>query len=78
MRSAARRLLPESARAHRAEGRRGHLAKGSRRRQRLTYRYTIYDLLCQVDASDPSSRLVGRLLNPSCLARWLREKLLPR
>jgi len=33
--------------------------------------------MCRVDAGDPSSRLVGLLLNTSRLAARLQEKLLP-
>ncbi len=75
-----RLLYPDRVRFHRTEVMGFHgivaryfLALGNREQAQRSY-----DLMCQVDASDPSSRLVGRLLNPSRLARWLREKLLPR
>jgi len=73
-------LYPDRVRFHRTEVLGFHsivaryfLALGNREQAQRSY-----DLMCQIDASDPSSRLVGRLLNPSRLARWLREKLSPR
>jgi tetratricopeptide (TPR) repeat protein len=74
-----RLLYPHRVRFHRTEVLGFHsivaryfLALGNREQAQRSY-----DLMCQVDASDPSSRLVGRLLNPSRLAAWLRKKLLP-